>query len=68
MKFTLGALVFAAILAAAGTARADAREVATRVADQWKASGAKASVLPAKFLFDDDRQVIPIAPPKEPAA
>lgn len=49
-------------------ARADAREIAARVADQWRAAGAKSAALPARFLFDDDRQVIAIPAPEGDAA
>lgn len=52
----------AALLVVLGpsAAHADARAVAGRVADQWRAAGGTTRVLPAKFLFDDDRQVVAI--------
>ncbi len=48
-------------------ARADARDVAARVADQWKRAGAKTTSLPTRFLFDDDRQVVAVPASDDPA-
>lgn len=58
----------AAVVAAPTAARADAREVAGRVVEQWKAAGAKATALPTRFLFDDDRQVIGVPASEDGAA
>ncbi|CAN5924078.1 hypothetical protein BH11MYX4_BH11MYX4_62930 [soil metagenome] len=42
------------VLAVAGDARADVtREVADRVAEQWRGAGAQVTALPTRFLFDD---------------
>ena len=54
-----------AITLSGGAARADAREVAGRVFDQWRDAGARASVVPARFLFDEESVLVPIPP--EPA-
>lgn len=67
MKGVFGGLVLFAIAVATAiaprSASADARDVAARVGDQWKAAGGRASVMPSKFLFDDDKQVIALAEP-----
>ena len=56
------------MLASAGAgreARADAaREVAERVAVQWRGAGGQTTSMPTRFLFDDETTLIPIpAPP-----
>jgi hypothetical protein len=43
---------------------ADGREVTARVEDQWRAAGARTTVLPARFLFDDETVLVPI--PEDP--
>lgn len=43
-------------------AHADARVIASRVLEQWKKSGAKATLLPSRFVFDDETVLIPIPP------
>ncbi|HSO34031.1 MAG TPA: hypothetical protein VLT33_15965, partial [Labilithrix sp.] len=49
------------VLAVAGDARADVtREVADRVAEQWRGAGAQVTALPSRFLFDDETMLIPI--------
>lgn len=60
MKRLLPGVVLGALLVVPQIARADARDVATRVTDQWKAAGARTIALPSRFLFDDDRQIVPI--------
>jgi hypothetical protein len=53
---------FSVSLLASPTARADAREVASRVADEWRAAGIDVAALPTRFLFDDETAILPIAP------
>jgi hypothetical protein len=43
-----------------GPARADARDVANRVVEQWKAAGATATLLQPRFVFDDETVLISI--------
>jgi hypothetical protein len=45
---------------APGVARADAPEVSARVVEQWRAVGGRVSVLPTRFLFDDETSLVPI--------
>ncbi|MBX3211846.1 MAG: hypothetical protein KF850_07425 [Labilithrix sp.] len=52
----------AAAFAAAPPARADAREVAARVLEQWTVAGARTSAVPARFMFDDETILVPIPP------
>jgi hypothetical protein len=59
----LGALVLAVGLARAAPARGDARTVAARVADQWREAGAEATVLPTRFVFDEETILVPIPAP-----
>lgn len=68
VKRVLGGVAVIALAIAPKVAHADAREVAARVAEQWKVAGARTTTLPSKFLFDDDKQLIPIAEamPQEP--
>ena len=47
-------------------AAAEVHEVAARVAEQWKAAGAKTFQLPTRFLFDDE--TIAIAVPEDRAS
>ena len=55
-------LALLTFLALASDARADsAREVADRVAEQWRAAGAQVTPLPSRFLFDDETTVVPVA-------
>lgn len=53
---------------APSNARADGREVAARVAEQWDLAGARATRLPARFLFDDETVVVPLPPDDTGAA
>ena len=46
-------------VAAAKPARADARDVAERVVEQWRGAGGHVTALPTRFLFDDETVVIP---------
>lgn len=55
-----------AVLSGSAPARADAREVAERVVEQWRAVGGHVTALPTRFVFDDETVVIPI--PTEDAA
>lgn len=56
----VAALVFVAASAMSRSAHAEMREVASRVVDQWKQAGAKATALSSRFLFDDETIAIPI--------
>ena len=58
-------VAFAAVMASA-PANAEIRELATRVADQYKAAGARVVQLPARFLYEDE--TITIATPNANAA
>ena len=49
-------------------ARADSRVIAARVLDQWKKSGAKAVLLPSRFVFDDETVLVPIPPVEGPGS
>jgi hypothetical protein len=53
-----------ALMVASGVARADARKVAARVLEQWRADGARTAIVPTRFLFDEESLLIPI--PAEP--
>jgi hypothetical protein len=61
---TFGAVVLATALTG-GVARADAREVAARVVQEWKAAGARVSDVTSRFLFEDGRVLIPVPPEPE---
>lgn len=47
-------------MAVAAPARADSREVADRVVEQWRDTGGHVTALPTRFLFDDETVVIPV--------
>jgi hypothetical protein len=49
-------------LSVPAVARADARDVAERVVEQWKASGARAQALPTRFVFDDETILVAVPP------
>ena len=68
MKRLLAAVVLGALFVSPSAARADARDVSARVAEQWKVAGARTTALPSRFLFDDDKQIVPVgeATPQEP--
>lgn len=51
-----------------GIARADTRAVAARVEEQWRIAGARASALPARFLFDDETLIVSLPPEDEEGA
>src|SRR5882672_339619 len=53
----LAALVLFAMPAYAAD---DSREVAARVAQQWRSGGAKATQLPSRFVFDDETVLVPL--------
>jgi len=55
------ALVFAAVALVPTVAGAEIRELAARVADQYRAVGARVVELPARFLYEDE--TIAITPP-----
>jgi hypothetical protein len=57
MKRAAG-LVFVLAMAAARPAGAELRELAGRVADAYRASGARVVVLPTRFLYDDETLVV----------
>ena len=59
------ALVFAvsASTAFGDVPRSDARDVAARVAEQWRVAGAHTVQLPTRFLFDEETVLIPIPAP-----
>ncbi|HVH46577.1 MAG TPA: hypothetical protein VM925_29755, partial [Labilithrix sp.] len=63
------AVVVAGVACAIGSSsrpvHADARDVAARLHDQWAAAGARTSVVPTRFLFDDETILVPI--PSDPA-
>jgi hypothetical protein len=61
VKRLLPGVVLGALSVMPSVAQADAREVSARVAEQWKVAGARATVLPSRFLFDDDKQVVPVS-------
>jgi hypothetical protein len=48
-------------------ARADAREVSARVAEQWRVTGARTAVVPSRFVFDEESLIIPVPPEAESA-
>lgn len=62
MLGSLGALV----TLSPRTARADARAVAARVEGEWRAAGARTTVLPSRFVFDDETIVVPIPQEDDP--
>jgi len=45
---------------APATARADGREVAARVVEQWKSAGGHVTLLPSRFVFDDETVLVPL--------
>ncbi|HEY8080428.1 MAG TPA: hypothetical protein VIF62_40135, partial [Labilithrix sp.] len=45
----------------------DTREVASRVAEQWRSAGGKATALPPRFLFDDETILVPVPSSEEHA-
>lgn len=60
MQRLLAAVVLGALFVSPSVARADARDVAARVTEQWKVAGARTTALPSRFLFDDDKQIVPV--------
>lgn len=63
-------LAFVSLAFGAGQAHADAREVADRVLEQWRAAGGHVAALPSRFVFDDETVVVqvPGSGPGEEAA
>src|SRR5262245_7317065 len=56
---------FAIALACAlvsGGARADARDVAARVLEQWRIAGGQGSSVPPRFIFDEETVLVPVRP------
>ncbi len=60
-------VVFVMLPAVARAAPDDTREVAARVAEQWRGAGAKATALPPRFLFDDETILVPLPAAEEHA-
>jgi hypothetical protein len=63
LPFAFQGLVFVASTALAPAARGgpdDTREVAARVAAQWRSAGARAAAMPARFVFDDETMLVPV--------
>ena len=61
MKRAVVSLLAAPLAFAASDARADtAREIADRVAEQWRSAGGKVTALPSRFLFDDETALVPL--------
>ena len=60
MKWLLRGVVLGAFLVTPGIAQADAREVAARVTEPWKVAGARTTPLPSRFVFDVDKQIVPV--------
>jgi hypothetical protein len=58
--------VFSLCSLASWPASADAREVAARVASEWRTAGIEVATLPSRFVFDDETAIIqvPAAPPR----
>lgn len=50
----------AAVILSGGSAAADARDISARVEEQWKSAGAHTTVVPSRFLFDDETIVVPV--------
>lgn len=50
---------------AAQEAHADVRDVASRVADQWRTAGAAVSRGPTRFLYEDDTMTVVVPPAPE---
>ena len=57
---SLALLVSLVLLGSATPARADAREVADRVVEQWRDTGGHVTALPTRFLFEDETVVISV--------
>jgi hypothetical protein len=59
------ALAAVFLASSGGLARADTREAAARVAEDWRTAGARVVAVPPRFLFDDETVLVPIAPESE---
>jgi len=57
---SLALLASVAVITGAAPARADSREVADRVIEQWRDTGGHVTALPTRFVFDDETVVIPV--------
>jgi hypothetical protein len=58
---SLACAVTSLITLSGGVARADAaRDVAGRVVELWHGAGARTSIVPARFLFDEESVLVPI--------
>jgi hypothetical protein len=55
----------AALLWGGGEARAEVRELAGRVVEQWRMVGAEVDQLPTRFLYDDEKATIYLPEPTE---
>ncbi len=62
MRAALVGVVATAILAAAGSARAELRELANGVRDQWRGAGAETVAGAPRFLTEDEVVSIPVPP------
>lgn len=56
----LGLMLAAALVR--GEARADTRDVAARVEEQWSVAGARTATVPTRFVFDSETILVPIPP------
>lgn len=56
------------VILTSGWASADSRDIAARVEEQWKSAGARTTVIPSRFLFDDETVVVPVAADTEDAS
>lgn len=56
----IAACALLGVVSAAAPARADAKEVAERVVDQWRSAGGHVTALPPRFLFDDETMIVPV--------
>jgi hypothetical protein len=63
LRITPFVVLFVAL--AVREARGEVREVAARVAEQWRRAGAIVSTTPTRFLYDDEKMTIAIPPAPE---
>ncbi|MDB4942106.1 MAG: hypothetical protein JWP97_1640 [Labilithrix sp.] len=56
--------VLAAVMAPAEAHADSSREVAARVVEQWRAAGARVTLLPTRFVFDDETSLVPVPRPE----
>ena len=53
-------LALVGMVAGAGPARADSRDVSERVVEQWRVAGGHVTTLPSRFVFDDETVVVSV--------